>query len=438
MPGESTRGTKSPLRFDFNPSNGTLTRHDGDVRFSFRAHPPQARVRSRRNPRWLIDEAPDLLDFPDILRCVEHRRSAQEQGCEAPDPDAEALSRFLDQIPPPVQDELRVFPSRSWRMFNLLHCVPAALELTQTNRALSFALANASDFTQLQIAAPLAVARTWAGRRRHEITELLGFETHRSVVRILSRVVPASIDIIVLLWLRRALRNEEIRARLGHLERINRSVVALAVNPFAWRWISPQFVDEVSAAGDLDARDRRLEKTLHDTVEMMVALERRTTKFSSLDKLLDTHRELVQEFAKRPPPADDELAVLPLPGIPGIIEPLRTARELWREGVSQKNCVAAPHYAKQVKTGSLYVYRLLSPERCTLSIRRSNNKWVISELKRAYNRKASKAAWRWVGAWLKNDGKPPEAPTEPIPQPSSARKPLPAVPGRTQLFLRFD
>ena len=438
MPGQSTRGTNGPLRFTFDPTNGTLTRYDGELRFSFRAHPPQARVRWRGDRRWRIDEAPDLLDFPELIERADRYRRDQERATTAPDANHEAVCRFLDLIPAQLQQELRVFPSRSWRLFGVLYRYPPALELTQTNRALSFALANGSDFVEHLSGSPLALAGAWAGRRRRDIAEMLGFDARPTAVRILSRVVPASIDIIVLLWLRRALRSDEVRQRLGHLERINRGVIALAVNPFTWRGLSPQFMIEVSTATDLDAGDRRIEQMLHDTVEMMTTLDRTGTKFSSLASLRDTHRELVKVFAERPPPVEDQLAEQPLPGIAGVIEPLSTAHELWREGMSQKNCVSAPHYAREVAAGSLYVYRLLSPERCTLSIRRSGKSWVVSELERAHNRKASKATWQRVRAWLANDGLPPEETVEPPRRAKPVEKCPPRSNGPTQLSLLLD
>ncbi|NIP98238.1 MAG: hypothetical protein GWO24_34440, partial [Akkermansiaceae bacterium] len=68
--------------------------------------------------------------------------------------------------------------------------------------------------------------------------------------------------------------------------------------------------------------------------------------------------------------------------------PLTTRSQLRAEGRAQSNCVAS--YSRRVKNGALYVYRVLWPERCTLSlVKRRNGLWVLGELKTAHNSRAS-------------------------------------------------
>lgn len=59
----------------------------------------------------------------------------------------------------------------------------------------------------------------------------------------------------------------------------------------------------------------------------------------------------------------------PLPGENNCVVPLRSAADLIEEGRVQSNCVAS--YAKQVEHGGIFIYRVIFPERATVSIVRN-------------------------------------------------------------------
>ena len=66
----------------------------------------------------------------------------------------------------------------------------------------------------------------------------------------------------------------------------------------------------------------------------------------------------------------------------------------------QGNCVAS--YASRVREGNTYIYRVLHPERATLSlVRRSPfSDWEIDELERRYNTDVSEETEDFVQAWV--------------------------------------
>ena len=67
----------------------------------------------------------------------------------------------------------------------------------------------------------------------------------------------------------------------------------------------------------------------------------------------------------------------------------------------QHNCVAG--YAERVAGGDTYIYRVLAPQRATLSlVRWSGGGWPIGELLRAGNSPVSAATRRSVREWLEN------------------------------------
>lgn len=88
----------------------------------------------------------------------------------------------------------------------------------------------------------------------------------------------------------------------------------------------------------------------------------------------------------------------PVPGTPDIV-PLRSAADLEEEGREQRNCVAS--YAWRVRRGMCYIYRVLQPERATLSIVPGpDGGWRRFELKRKENRGVRESTKHFVDRWL--------------------------------------
>ena len=123
--------------------------------------------------------------------------------------------------------------------------------------------------------------------------------------------------------------------------------------------------------------------------------------FRRLSHLVELHDSLVDELNRAgisnidvsfPPP--------PVKGTETIV-PITTARALLEEGRVQHNCIAA--YIEQVAVRQqVYVYKVLWPERCTLSLRRCGKTWFLSELMLACNQLPSNGTRRVVQRWLNN------------------------------------
>jgi Arc/MetJ-type ribon-helix-helix transcriptional regulator len=130
--------------------------------------------------------------------------------------------------------------------------------------------------------------------------------------------------------------------------------------------------------------------------------------FRSVEQVRSKQQELVEEhirFLQRQEEerisrllAEEELPAPPVPGTSDII-PLVRASELREEGRAQHHCVG--DYARSVGRGERYVYRVLSPERATLSIvRGADGCWQIEQLYRACNQSVSEATRAAIQAWL--------------------------------------
>ena len=92
---------------------------------------------------------------------------------------------------------------------------------------------------------------------------------------------------------------------------------------------------------------------------------------------------------------------LPSPPLRGTrdITPILTAAALFEEGRDQNNCVAT--YAERVRRRTTFIYRVLRPERATLSIvRGEDGDWRIDELECRSNTEVSAITRQSVESWL--------------------------------------
>ena len=96
--------------------------------------------------------------------------------------------------------------------------------------------------------------------------------------------------------------------------------------------------------------------------------------------------------------AHDRLPAPPFPGIPGTIEPLRSVGDLHEEGRSQRNCVRS--YVRDAVAGELALYRVLRPERATLSIERCESGWHLGQLLAVGNSEPREETVDEIGRWL--------------------------------------
>jgi hypothetical protein len=76
-------------------------------------------------------------------------------------------------------------------------------------------------------------------------------------------------------------------------------------------------------------------------------------------------------------------------------------RSLVEEGWLQHNCVATQ--ADRAARGTVAVYRVLAPERRTLSLVQRRGVWSIEQLKAARNREVEPATRRAVAEWLREN-----------------------------------
>ena len=109
------------------------------------------------------------------------------------------------------------------------------------------------------------------------------------------------------------------------------------------------------------------------------------------DRLAVMERRRIRQEEDRAFPAP------PFPGSPTIV-PIRSVPELVREGEEQENCVAG--YAHAVLQGRCFLYRVLAPERATLSLVNDGQQWRLGELALKQNGMSCGTTGQAVENWL--------------------------------------
>ena len=310
-----------------------------------------------------------------------------------------AFDGFRFSMPKPAAAAVEKFQSRQWGILRLVRLSEGVIELARLNPALAFALGNfkpfREKFTTMEGAAAISK------RRQRDIAEALGFPGTEAAAKILAKISAESVAVDILLMLRQALRHEGTLKPLSHMQKLNAGVLALATNPTLLEASTPALLAEVAESAT-DKYQARASEMLSDTLEMLAAIDPAAgkPKIQSIARLRAMHTEVSMKFlALRP--GGTVGTRLPSPPLRGTrdITPILSAAALVEEGRDQNNCVAA--YAERVRRRTTFIYRVLRPERATLSIvRGEDGDWRIDELECRGNTKVSEITRQTVESWL--------------------------------------
>jgi hypothetical protein len=302
------------------------------------------------------------------------------------------------------------FSDRHWHLLMLAMRCPGASDLMHSCPALAFALASSWVFKgERRVRQPLRAARTLLKKRQRAIADWLQFPATESAVRILRRVPHSAIKIGPLLYLRGAMHDEAALRILCHVPTVTVDVIRVMSSPELLRHSSPRLLIEAGSEPEPDVM--LVWRTMRDTLAMFQQLGREPDglRFRSREHLVMVHDELAATLNRRRCDRRDDQLRIPPPPLTGTeaIIPLTTMTDFYEEGREQGNCVVS--YASRVSASAgdaqheqagLYVYRVLWPERATLSISRRGKKWFIDELQCAGNRPPSPTTLMAVQEWL--------------------------------------
>lgn len=377
---------------------------------------PMAWKKTRSNPAW-VHFRPEISimrrDSKDRIRRL--TMPADENGqlllpfCLPPEEEKThrvelAWLQWYETIPAEIRDLVWAFPKRQWHMVSLLaRCGAPALDLTIANPALAWALASSWVYHRPPVQRPMRSARALLrrGRKQRDILAWLGFPGTEAARKLLTRVIHKSISISSLLYIRQNMADFAMTKAMSHLQRLNAGAIRIATDPELLPFAAPTLIEEVSTRREEDQRPKAA-YMLQDSLNMFRLLYpngRTLQPVRRLAYLAEFHDSLVDDLNRArilnmdvsfPPP--------PVEGTETIV-PITNARELFEEGRAQHNCAAL--YIERVAVRQrVYIYKVLWPERCTLSLTRRGNRWVPSELKRACNELPSEVTRRVIEQWL--------------------------------------
>lgn len=308
-----------------------------------------------------------------------------------------AFRAFRSFIPEAMAKACEEIPGRQLTMLMLMQASPAAAELAQSNRALVFALSHPhffrESFSTLQGAAIVAK------RRQREIAAWLGFPETDSAVKTLSKLAGASIFKESLRALRSSMGASNGQKILSHLPRINAGVLGFVADEELCGIVPMPLLMEVAENRDEDMQAQTALVWDH-CVTMARELGESLRRPSSIQKLNEWHQVIWERWREKNPPWPKEFPKPPLAGIP-TIQPILDEAGLIEEGKQQSNCVG--FYGDRVRSGSVLIYKVLAPERATLSLVMSpGGQWVIGQLKLRSNQPCSELTKKHVTDWLEN------------------------------------
>jgi hypothetical protein len=299
-----------------------------------------------------------------------------------------SLEQFMQQVPAPIRQRLTRFKERRWHLYSLMARVPGALDLCDSNPAITYMLASNWVFHQPAVKNSLRAARAQVLKPQRQILQWLGFSPTESVRKILRKIEPESLSIPGLLQFRTRIQIAAVRKQLVHLPRINAAILYVLSRPAWQHYLSPALLRDI--AQNSSGMDFDLITTLRDTFGMWEAAGAQYNpprRLTSLQQLRRIHDELSQLDWTSDLPED--FPAPPLAGAEGI-EPVRTRTRLKAEGREQKNC--ANSYAGRIHDGTYYVYSVQTPERITVGIKKIGRKrWVIDQVYQSCNRPVSDA-----------------------------------------------
>ena len=311
----------------------------------------------------------------------------------------QAGARFLASMPDEARSAVGAYQNRQWHVASMILRCAGSPDLVGSNPALAYCLASAWVFRPQGMSWPMRSIRRILPKRRREIAGWLGFPATDAAVNILAKVPASACSIQRLLGLRTALTDATSIKWLSHAAVLHGPVLDLLTQKWFSQPCTPPFIREAARNWTTQDEGVRGMALLGDTFWMARRLgEIGGPRISSLRGLIREHDRLaVMERRRIRQEEDRAFPAPPFPGSPTIV-PIRSVPELVREGEEQENCVAG--YAHAVLQGRCFLYRVLAPERATLSLVNDGQQWRLGELALKQNGMSCGTTGQAVENWL--------------------------------------
>ncbi len=345
-------------------------------------------------PRSVAPDAPPRRGARDFYRYRQLRlafpgddvaRAWNERACSLPD----ALLPVPDWA---IEQAARLAPDRQWRILQFLNATrDPGRDLCHSNLPLAFLLASRASGSRIRA----SEAVSWRQRR---ILGALGFPEQESAVRVLRRIDDRVLGTRLLAHVGSWLSDPDCLRRLAHVPRIGAAGLALH------HWETLGWFDDRALAEVLGCDDAEILSALHVLVGLLGRLDElgcgppaRISSAAQIPARTEELRGRLEQLEDLP--AGSQLPDPPIPGIPGAIEPLSSVYDVILEGERMHNCVGA--YVRAAAERRVALYRVLQPQRATLSLVSRRRRWRIDELRLAVNRTPSWECYASVEQWIR-------------------------------------
>lgn len=354
------------------------------------------RSRHRFRSGQLIEHIPENEAAVNSLNVGVPSDSEANKSREAFEQEKQLVRAYFGNVPAVVQNAIQLFLNRQWHLHVMAARCAGALDLIASNPALAYGLASGWVFANSPSKYVTRQMRRLIAGRRRKICGALGFPNEESSVAVLSKISASSCNIPWLLTIRDLLSDLDWRKSLLHLPSLNSAVMLFLCNRIFRQRTSLQLLYELSCNPSY----------LFKQMIVLLSLEKNLGKrgperFHSVRQLLDHLLELLWKANVREV-SDETDGSFPNPPIPGNgnIVPLKNSDLLFEEGKEQDNCVA--NYRPSIFAGKMYIYRVLQPERATLSlVPCESGGWRIDQLLAAHNGLVYDATRKAVEHWIR-------------------------------------
>lgn len=319
-----------------------------------------------------------------------------------------ALAVYRGRLPVRIANAIAAFPDFHGELLEFAAGGDACVELMVANPALVALLLTAWDFQGVSYVGTLDRARqlVLGGLRQRELLQQVGIPAGSALPRLLRKIPAWSLDLMTSAALADAVQKPDL-VRLSHLPIVTGPVLQLASKPML-AWVTDRFLRELLDLSLTESRHLACwESPSQRAVDELTAFAElwnahgpdvplRIDSIAGLGRQLGTfyaalHRAELGERAGEalPPP--------PLPGNDDI-EPITTIGALVDEAERQRHCVGT--YVMSIQNGRRAIYRVLRPERATLSLHCHNGRWAIEELRAKANARVRPETEAAVRAWF--------------------------------------
>ncbi len=315
----------------------------------------------------------------------------------------QAFRLFRQSLPPRLALAAERYPARQWAVLRMVQEREEAVELLEQNPALGFCTANLARFRGLSGNLGRQAADL-SRRPQRDALGWLGFPDTQAWVNLFRKILPETVTVERVQALRDVARDQDMVKRLAHLPAINTGVLELAYPPRLLRLVTPALLTEIASSEEERLRGSAVH-LLADLVDTLWRMNE-TPRFSSIRTLAglrERGQEIEAAYQRHMLMREEVWLKLrfpptPVPGTNDIV-PLTEPVQLLEESREQHNCVWG--YCERVAAGKVFIYRVLQPERATLSLQpAASGEWEIEQIKRACNQPVSLATAQLVQRWL--------------------------------------